>query len=517
MPESERVYLNRWEIENFLAVKALTVDARGNHVVLAGPNNIGKSSALDAIWLALGGVGKGTRPLEQPIHAGAEKAVVTVDLGKYKVTRKWTPAGTTLVVETAEGFAVKSPQALLTGLLNDYALNPLAFLALPAREQVTELLRVARIEPPVEAVAEILETEPPKPTPGMSAMEYLDGLTEKSGILYDRRATAKREAEHMAARQLQAEEALCKVGGKPDGTEPPASVEVTARLRELREQAKVRKEAITLAEAAREASDEARNAVDNVRERILVLRAELQDLEAREGILSATANVKNDEAHRLQMAVSAMMDPQPAIDEAEESLGALEEQRDKWKERQRLFNEMIEASRLRQEADSRCEMLDTQIRRLRALRQKLIDGIDFISGLTVVGGSLHLDGAPLSQASTSRQLRVACQLAMRANPGLPLLRIDNGEHLDHASRVELLKIASEHTPPFQVIMTTVAEGDGMRVEIIDAEALADEDASIASRKALDTTLNTLEATPAHLQSERAEARRVPDDADLLEG
>ena len=101
------IVLRKLVIQNFLRVEALTVDADGKNVIISGPNESGKTSAIDAIWLALGG--KSARPLDAPIHKGAEKASVELDLGKYRVTRKWTAKGTSLVVETADGAVLPSP------------------------------------------------------------------------------------------------------------------------------------------------------------------------------------------------------------------------------------------------------------------------------------------------------------------------------------------------------------------------------------------------------------------------
>ena len=107
------------EVEAFKRLKAVSITPTGNIVEVTGNNENGKSSVLDSIWAALGG--KDAVPAK-PIHTGAEEAVIRLDLGELKVTRRFklkdgAPFTTDLVVESAEGARVTGPQGILDALV----------------------------------------------------------------------------------------------------------------------------------------------------------------------------------------------------------------------------------------------------------------------------------------------------------------------------------------------------------------------------------------------------------------
>ena len=110
--------------------------------------------------------------------------------------------------------------------------------------------------------------------------------------------------------------------------------------------------------------------------------------------------------------------------------------------------------------------LETGIEKIRALKVGIGKAVEIVPGLAIADGGLTFEGLPLNQAATSRRLRVACALAFAEKPQLKLLRVDDGEHLDSKSRAELISIANEHG--WQVVMTTVADIDGLKVEIVEA-------------------------------------------------
>lgn len=125
--------------QNVKRLRAVDITPDGTLQVIGGRNAQGKSSVLDAIWLALGG-GKASKETPLPIRDGEEKASVRLDLGELVVTRTWTQKGTSLRVENAEGAQYKSPQGMLDELLSGLSFDPLAFTRLSAREQKEALL-----------------------------------------------------------------------------------------------------------------------------------------------------------------------------------------------------------------------------------------------------------------------------------------------------------------------------------------------------------------------------------------
>ena len=131
--------VTRLEARDFKRIEALDVSpGRKSLIILRGPNEAGKTSAIDSLIATIGG--KGRSP-EVPVRRGAEDAAVTVELSdalrpRYQVTRSWTTEGRTwLTVKTVndDGTTAKltAGQTLLDSLVSDVSFDPLAFDALP--------------------------------------------------------------------------------------------------------------------------------------------------------------------------------------------------------------------------------------------------------------------------------------------------------------------------------------------------------------------------------------------------
>ena len=73
------------QAENVKRLKAVEITPNGTLQVIGGKNAQGKSSVLDAIWLALGG-GKAAKDTPLPIRDGEATAKVRLDLGDLVVT-----------------------------------------------------------------------------------------------------------------------------------------------------------------------------------------------------------------------------------------------------------------------------------------------------------------------------------------------------------------------------------------------------------------------------------------------
>lgn len=133
------------QAENVKRLKAVSIEPDGTLQVITGSNGAGKSSLLDAIWLALGG-GDAAKTVSAPIRKGESKAKVTLDLGSITVTRSWTQYGTRLKVEGKDGSEYKSPQTLLDALVGAVGFDPLSFTRIPAKKQREMLLGLLNID-----------------------------------------------------------------------------------------------------------------------------------------------------------------------------------------------------------------------------------------------------------------------------------------------------------------------------------------------------------------------------------
>jgi len=112
--------------ENIKRIKAIDITPEDNVVVLSGKNGEGKTSVLDSIWLALQyrAASKGN---PNPLRSGTDKGFVSLDLGDYIVTRKFTKDDSVLEIKTPDGSKISSPQKLLDGMIGDLSFDPWEF------------------------------------------------------------------------------------------------------------------------------------------------------------------------------------------------------------------------------------------------------------------------------------------------------------------------------------------------------------------------------------------------------
>lgn len=119
-------------VQNILGAESIEFRPDGKSVTIGGANGEGKSSAIWALVMALGG--KGQIP-EKPVHDGEEFGVVAIELDKFHVHLEISKdRKQKLVVTAADGAKYQSPQALLDKLFGGLSFDPGGFMAMePAK------------------------------------------------------------------------------------------------------------------------------------------------------------------------------------------------------------------------------------------------------------------------------------------------------------------------------------------------------------------------------------------------
>lgn len=491
------LFVNSLKLENFLRIEGARIEPKGNHVKIHGPNGSGKTTVVSALWWALQGADSKRWP--EPLHKGAEKGSVTIELADrqgniaFIVTRKVTEEAETLIVKAADGSKVKSPAELLKSLISSYCLDPIKFIRLRPIEQLDQLIAIMGIEPPTEKVELITGRKFPA-LPQESAHAYLQRLSgDDRGILYvERRDIGRTVVEKKAAldEELASLEA---VGGRigPEEKEGSAA-DIHREIDKLLGEEAKRAEAVQKAVEARQEHkantdkmiavkrdfDRSKQVIEDLDRQI----SELQKKRADEAEKAAQLETKikkgslilaelDEDADELEKAVLAMTDNKPAIADLRQK--ALEvESTNKGRIKRQLKAESVDKlTDDLKEAERQHGLAENALESVRQLRQHLLDGIDIgIKGLEVGIGEIRLGGVPFSQASQAQQITVACVLGMRQDPRLRLLTADDGEHLDKNSRETLFRIASENN--FEVIFTSVSDEEALAFEIYNRPTLA---------------------------------------------
>jgi hypothetical protein len=425
----------KFEAQNIQRLQAVTIEpgTDASAVVLAGDNEAGKSSILDAIEMAL--AGERVSPPE-PIRRGQEKAHIVVDLDDMIVTRRYTAKGSSLVVTNRDGLRYPSPQALLDGLYNRLTFDPMAFANAKPDEQAGILRNLAGVK--------------------------TSDLEAERQRVFEARTLVNRDLTKAKAALANAPAAHADVGTELEDTagimRELEAADITAAAAVDADRAHA--SAVTARRLAEEQVKHATAAVDAARQALK--RAE-QDLER------ATA--------RVQTAVLAVDETRLAADAAAATVpdrGAL---RAKVTEVQRR-NQKIEANRRRADLETEVGRLhgesDGHTRMLERIAAEKADRLAAATfpidglGLSDAGG-VTWQGLPFEQASTAIRTRVSAAIGFALNPKLRILLVRNGNDLD-GRNLQLLADAAADAGG-QVWIERIAGGDGLQTVVIEDGAV----------------------------------------------
>jgi len=399
--------------ENVKRLRAVDITPDPDVQVVGGRNAQGKTSVLDAIWLALGG-GKASKTITRPVRDGQDHATVVLDLGDLKVTRTWNTQGrSTLRVEAADGARYTSPQAILDRLVGAMSLDPLAFTRLPARQQREALLDLVDLD------------------------VDLDALEAERAALYTERTEVGREGKALGDivvdDTLPAEETSMQrlIADLHDAQEHNARIE------------QVRREY----SATCDRFEAAAKRVEDLRHRLESLEADL-----------AAARRQKERADAALAASNAPIDT-GAI---EARMRTVETENAKIRANNAARDRAAEAEALRsqyQDLTSRITAIDNRKARALASARFPVDGLGFDdAGVTY-------RGVPFSQASGAEQIRVSVAMAMALNPRLRVLRIMDGSLLD-AEAMDAIRTQVADAD-FQLWIERVGDADDGAVGIED--------------------------------------------------
>lgn len=376
----------------------LAPDADRALLAIGGKNAQGKSSLLDSLTAAFGG--KRALPPE-PVRRGAKDAEIKIELDNGLVVLRTIDAAgdTVLEVRDADG-AVRSPQAVLDKLVGGRFLDPLAFLALPAKDQREALLKL------IDQDRRIAE---------------LDAKRERAST---RRTEIGRDLK-------KAEGELARL---PEVT-PGQEIDIRA----LSAQASELGEVMRRADQAKDRQVRASNQRDVAAAEVASAKAKLAEAERKlTGWEDELAKAQADLETAATGALSAVVQRR-----------AIEEQLEKAQAHNRAVS-MDQAAATRRAAvasdllayrteHAKAENAIAEIDRRKA--EALAAAQLPVPGLGVDDGAVTLNGVPLNQASQAERYRVAVALQIAAAPNLADIWVHDGSLLDDDSLALLAEVA----------------------------------------------------------------------------
>jgi hypothetical protein len=396
----------RLTAENVKRLKAVEITPDGNVQVITGRNAQGKTSVLDAIWLALGG-GAASRETTRPIRDGEEKASVTLDLGDLTVIRTWTGDKTALTVKSADGAKYGSPQGVLDALVGRLSFDPLEFTRLAPREQVAALLDLVDLD------------------------VNLDALAQQRQAAYDSRAEIGRQGK-----------AIGDIPAEIPGT-PDVEVSVSALLAEYR------------------AGDEVVRAYQAAIVDAMNLAREIDETKRQIKALEAEAKAKALALDEVQRAIPDS-ESLPDLGDVQERIDTAETTNEAVRHNAQVAQAKARKAALTADYQAQTAAIET----IDATKAAALAGAKFpVDGLGFDDGGVTYRGIPFSQASSAEQIRVSLAMAMSLNPKLRVIRILDGSLLDPDNLALIGEMASDQD--YQVWIERVGDASSVGVVIED--------------------------------------------------
>jgi DNA repair exonuclease SbcCD ATPase subunit len=389
------------QAQNFKALRAVEITPTGAVVPIIGDNGQGKSSVLDSIYCAL--AGKKAIP-SKPIRRGADSAVIKLDLGEVKVTRKFSGDTTSVIVEAQSGARFPSPQRMLDDLLGELSFDPLRFANAEPKAQLETLRSLVQLDVDVDA---------------------LDGANARD---YELRRDWNRKVDSLKER-------VASLGAGIDPQMDTAPIDVnalTSRMADASEHnALIERRQANRERTAQDVAALRRNASDKRQQAQLLL----DEATAYEAAADSKQRLLDDaEPLPEPIDVSALRDEINAAMAANAERQNQERQRDAHK---RAVDEL-------QVAHSTSQNLTAQMEARAKAKQVAIASAKMpLEELSFGDGEVLYEGVPLAQVSSAERIRVSFAIAIAKNPKLRVVLLKDGPLLDETSLAMVAAMAEE--------------------------------------------------------------------------
>lgn len=405
------MHISELRIHNVKRIVALGIaPGTGEPVILTGDNAQGKSSVLDAIFLALQNKG-----LEDPIRHGSSKATVKLVIhgaeGEYLVERTITKKTRSLKITGKDGADIPSPQAFLDGLVGSLAFDPLQFV---------------RMKPKAQAIA----------------IRELVGLDTSALDTQYKEAFARRTEVN---RTVSNAEAQLKDLTRPEVPEDRKEEEVGASAliakRDTMTDAHTKAtNAATIAVQALEAVNTAEARVEELRKELAAAENAVTAAKTRADQLAAVSKTARDSAPDAG-AIAAITAQIADVDTTNEGIRARRELRASALRAVEAYDAKTEALKT---ARGSAETLTQSLATIEEKKSKLVrDAKMPVDGMTFDDDGVLIDDVRFDQLSTAEQVRVSAAVAMRGNPKLRLILVREGALLNKANLTAICDAAKE--------------------------------------------------------------------------
>ena len=404
--------INSIKINGFKALQSFEVELNGESLELRGDNGMGKSSVIDAIWVAL----TGNDIPQVPVHREAVKASIGLGLDNgYTVTWKCSAGKKELVVEGPDG-RVPEPRKFLDAMIGRIAFDVFEFVDKAPGKQKEEIQKLLGLD--------LSDLDAAK---RRTLDEKKDAEATVASL--ERQINAMGEVSNVAPVDVQqlllAQEHRNAVGEKLAGAKNKIAQSIESMDSKARD------------------LEEAKRRVSDLESAMIGIQADIN-----------TARAIRDDA---QAEFDALPDPAPQIATASEANVAASRYQQKVQLRREWGNkaQVVEAAKLKLEG-----LEQERIRRLAAAPWP-------VQGLAFSDDGLLFNGLPFTRENQcmSDIVKVGVAIAVAQNPALKIVRVKDGSLLGKAKREELLAAMREHG--YQVFLEMVTEDKELKAIVLE--------------------------------------------------
>lgn len=416
MQDQEKIRIVSFEAQNIGKLKAVRIVPKSNMVILGGKNNVGKSTVLRCILMALGGK---SELWDKAVREGEEKGKITIELGEITATLSIPKSGdSNLVLKGRDGTKLPSPQAILNKLAGGISFDPLAFTKQKPAEQAAQLSKIVGVD--------------------------LAPLNAKRKKLYDDRTLIGRDESQLRGQ-------LSGLNKYPDA--PAEEVSAANIITEIEEGQEIKQ--LNDGQKSRLTEMERGRSMLQTRKQQLI-----KELESVEAALVASEKSIADQKEVVSNLVDIDVEP------LKKALTTVEQTNVKV----RANKEHARVSKVADEKTKAKEDLTAAIDKIDSDKMELMKKAKFpLDGLTFDETGVLFNGIPFAQASGAQKLKISFAIWIAMNPQLRVVLVDDGQALDDENLATIGEMAEKHDA--QVWLVRIGKGQECSLIIEDGEVV----------------------------------------------
>lgn len=417
-------------IKNFKNIDYREIDVQGRSIVIAGKNEAGKSSLIQAL---VSPFNSKFTPLE-PIKKGEERGELEITIGgelegeevKYKIGTYFTPGNKRgrLALWDANGQPIKgSEKTFLDSIIGDISFDIMEFVELAKSN--TGALSKSGVKKQIEIIKSLIPRE--------ATMKLRELDIEKERI-YDERTEINREVKLIKGQ-------IEKNGFSQEDIEKYSEEKSISEIND-----KIRK-----AEKFNNAFEQSQDFMCRYDSRVTSLDITIQELEAE--LKKTKEERSNLEKHKVKVEEFLEKNPKPkdieALEKEMQELSSFNTKVAQVKSMEQQQSELKDKESLAERITERLKAIDEEKEHVFSNAKMPVKGLAFNEEMVTY------NGLPLSEENipTSTIIGIGAKIGMTLNPNLRLLVIKRGESLDEERMETILKICEKQG--FQLLIEKV--------------------------------------------------------------